>query len=177
MVEAHGDFVKRLKALNFGVGFYESILGLDDLRSLMDTAAQNIKDHVSDSNVAIFLCEDEGINLHVVDKNKPAGIDSRQLESYFTPELVAKISQVNWVSSLDDMFEMGLEGDFAVLNKISAAAVPIKQQGPGLGFVLIYRSAKRRLNPEELADIAGVMSGLYRAIDSRKVSPATSGIS
>lgn len=176
MVEAHGEFVKRLKALNFGISFYESILGRGDLRSLVDAAAKSIKNHVSDSNVVVFLCECEGINLHIVDENKPVGIDCRELQSYFTPELVGKISRVNWVCSLDDIFEMGLEGDLGVLNKISAAGVPIRQRGPGVGFVLIYRSVEQRLSPEELAAVAGVMSGLCQAIESCKVSAATSGI-
>lgn len=177
MVEAHGEFVKRLKALNFGVSFYESLLGRSDLHSLVDAAAKSIKSHVDDSNVAVFLRECEAPNLHIVDENKSLGISCRQLQSYFTPELIEKISRVNWVCSLDDMFEMGLEGDLDVLNKISAAGVPIRRSGPGVGFVLIYRSVEQRLNPEDLAGLAGVMSGLCQAIESCKLSAVTSAVS
>jgi hypothetical protein len=177
MVEAHGDFVKRLRALNFGVSFYESILGRGDLRSLLDAAANCIKNHVSDSNVVVFLCECEGHNHHIVDENKPVAVERRKLESYFTPEMVEKISRATWVCSLNDMFEMGLEGDLGVLNRISAAGVPIRQHGPGLGFVLIYRSVEHKLTPEEMEGVAGVMSGLSRAIESCKLSAATTSVS
>ena len=170
MVNAHRDFLQHLRVLNFSVGFYESILGKGDLRSLLDTAARCIKDHVNNSSVVVFLRECEGFNLHMVDENKPIEVDCRRLESYFTSEVVDRLSRANRVCSLDDMFEMGLEGDLPILNRISAGAVPIKQAGPGLGFVLIYRSVENPLGSQELAGLAGVMSGLYRAIEDCKVS-------
>lgn len=177
MVQAHGEFVRRLRALNFGVGFYEFIVGASDLHTLLNMAATCIKNHVSDSNVAIFLCEGRKVIRHILDENKPAGIDRRKLENYFTSELAHRISQAAWVCSLDDMFEMGLEGDLKVLNKISAAAVPIRRHGPGLGFVLVYRSIQNKLSPEELEGIAGVMAGFCRAIENLKPAMTTSAVS
>jgi hypothetical protein len=166
-----------LRALNFGVSFYESILGRGDLSSLLGAAASCIKNHVSDSNVVVFLCECEGLKHRIVDENKPIGVERRKLESYFTAEIIEKISRANRVCSLDDMFEMGLEGDLGILNRISAAGVPVRRRGPGLGFVLIYRSVEHKLSPEELEGVAGVMSGLCRAIESCKVPAAATSVS
>jgi hypothetical protein len=178
MVQAHSEFVKRLRALNFAVGFYESILGASDFNTLLNITATCIKNHVSDSNAVVFLCEAEEVkHYHIVDENKPAGIERHKLEDYFTLELIGRISRSNWVCSLDDMFEMGLEGDLKVLNKISAAAVPIRRHGPGLGFVLVYRSIQNKINSEELEGIAGVMGGLTQAIESHRPAMTTSAVS
>jgi hypothetical protein len=176
MVSAHEDFVERLRCLNFGIGFYESILGRGDMNSILEAAAGFIKTHVSNSNIIVFLCEPEGFNFHVFDEKKPVEVEYRKVESYFSHEVVEKISRANWACSLEDMYEMGLTGDLAVLNKISIAAVPIRQTGPGLGFVLIYRSSEQNLKSAELAPVVGVMSGLYKAMENCGYSAAVSKV-
>ena len=166
MVSAHRDFVKQLGSLNFTVDFYESILGQNDLGGLLNTAAERIKEYVADCNVAIFLLESEGFELHIVDQERPIDIDADSLESYFTPEVVRNICRSNRVNSLKDMFEMGLVGDVSDLSRISAAAVPLGRFGSGIGFILIYRCADRPLGCNDLAKLTTIQSGLCKTIES-----------
>ena len=130
MVSAHSDFVEQLKKLTFTVNFYHSLLGQSKPAALLDTAIEVIQSCAANSNVAIFLTESEGFQLHTTGQNKPTELNVAKLESYFTQELVDKICRANWVCSLDDMFEMGLEGNLAELGKISAAAIVLERFGP-----------------------------------------------
>ncbi len=166
MVSAHRDFVKQLSSLNFTVDFYESILGQNDLGGLLNTAAERIKEYVADCNVAIFLLESEGFELHIVDQEHPIDIDADSLESYFTPEVVRNICRSNRVNSLKDMFEMGLVGNVSDLSRISAAAVPLGRFGSGIGFILIYRGADKPLGCNDLEKLTTIQSGLCKTIES-----------
>ena len=100
------------------------------------------------------------------ESNQPITLEKRQLENYFTPELVDNICRSNKLCTLDDMFAMGLQGNLTKLNKISAIAVPLRRFGSSLGFILIYRSSDNELTPGELNNISTVTCGLSRAIQS-----------
>jgi len=171
IVGAHGQIINQLQALNFRAGFYESILTKKKLDGLLDTSAKLIQEHIPNSNVAVFLLGQDGFEMHMANNDKPIDVDKIQFENCFTLEVVSDICRSNDVCSLDDMFEMGLCCNFAELNKLSAAAVPLGQFGRGVGFILIYRSAENKLLAEELGDLKAITPGLYRAIESlREVS-------
>ena len=164
MVSAHGDFIKRLKPLVFGVSFYESILGCNDLSSLLDAAGKMIGSAVDESNVAVFLLDGDSFQLHITDGHRPIQIDAASLENCFSTQVVKKISRGGRICRLEEMFEMGLEGDLEDFNKISAAAVPLNRFGRVYGFVLIYRVVGNELTADELAKVATITPGLCNAI-------------
>jgi hypothetical protein len=171
IVSAHTDFVKQLTNLTSAVNFYESLLGHNDQAGLLNTAAELIKSSVPNSNIAVFLVGRNGFELHVTDEDEPVDIDAAGLESYFTSEVAGNICRSNKVCYLDDMFEMGLIGNLAELGRISAAAVPLGQPGPAVGFILIYRSSQNELTPDELKKIVAVTPGLCRAIKACHTRP------
>jgi len=103
------------------------------------------------------------------ESNQPITLEKRQLENYFTPELVENICKSNKLCTLDDMFAMGGSGNLIKLNKISAVAVPLHRFGSSLGFILIYRSSENKLTPEELNNVSAVSCGLSRAIQSCQI--------
>jgi hypothetical protein len=166
IVSAHTDFVGQLGNLTFGMNFYESLFGRNDLAGLLNTAAQLIKGCLPNASLALFLADCNGFQLHLADGDNPIDIDAAGLESYFTPEVTDNICRSNKVCSLDDMFEMGLIGNLAELAKISAAAVPLGRSGPELGFILVYRSSENKLTADELKKIVAITPGLCRAIKS-----------
>ena len=176
MVSAHADFVDRLGSLTFGVNFYESILGQSDLTTLLNIAAEHIKGTVRNANVAVFLVGCESFELHMVDEDTPIEITAERLESYFTSETAQSICRANWVCSLEDMLAMGLVGNPNELAKISAAAVPLRRFGPGVGFILIYRGAEDALSRNELEKVAAITPGLCRAIEACQGVAHTSSI-
>jgi transcriptional regulator with GAF, ATPase, and Fis domain len=166
MVSAHRDFVKQLGLVNFTLDFYESLLGENDLRAVLNSAAEKVREHIVNSNVAIFLTDSKGFELHLVDENRPIDINAERLESYFTPEVVSNICRANRVCSLENMFEMGLVGNLSDLSSISAAAIPLGRFGGGIGFMLVYRGAEKQLTVNDLEKITTMAPGLCRAIEA-----------
>jgi len=169
LIAAQRDFIKRLNTISFTANFYETIIGTTDLSSLIFAAGKRIKDQISDANIAFFLRKAENFELHMFETDRPIMPEKQQLENCFTPELVENICKSNKICTLDDMFSMGLTGNPACINKLSAVTIPLGQLGPSLGFILIYRSSKNKLNLEELNNISGITSGLSRAIASHQV--------
>jgi len=164
MVSAHGEFINQLNTLKFSVDFYESIVGWKDLSSLLNIASELIKKNVPNINISIFLLGPESFELHMADKDNPIEINSDGIESCFTLELVRNICRSNSIYSLDDMLEMGLCGDSAVLGKMSAAAVPLGRFGDDVGFILIYRNGKHEISFGDIQRISGITGGLCKAI-------------
>jgi hypothetical protein len=164
IVSAHGDFVRQLGNLGFGVRFYESLLGESNTGGVLGTAAELIKGCVADCNVAVFLVDNGGFELHVVNEEAPIDIDSGRLESYFTSEVADSICRSNKVCSLEDMFEMGLIGNLGELGRICAAAIPLGRSGTAMGFILLYRSSQKKFGRDELEKVVGITPGLLRAI-------------
>jgi len=161
---AQRDFIKRLGTISFAANFYESIVGITDLNSLLYTAGKLIKDEINDANVAFFLRHQESFELHLFESDQPISFEKEYLENCFTPEIVDNICKANKMCTLDDMFAMGLQGNPAVLNKISAVTIPLGRFGPSLGFILIYRSCRNKLTAAELENLSAVSCGLSRAI-------------
>jgi hypothetical protein len=169
LIAAQRGFIKKLNTITFTTNFYETIIGTADLSSLILAAAQCIKDELSDANIAFFLRSADNFELHMFETDHPATSQKQQLESCFTPELVENICKSNKICTLDDMLSMGLAGNPTCINKLSAATIPLGHIGPSLGFILIYRSSKNKLNTEELNHISAITIGLSKAIASHKV--------
>lgn len=169
LIAAQKGFIKKLNTITFTANFYETIIGTTDLSSLILAAAQCIKDELPDANIAFFLRNADNFELHMFKTNRPTTSQKQQLESCFTPELVENICKSNKICTLDDMLSMGLAGNPTNINKLSAVTIPLGHLGPSLGFILIYRSSKNKLNAEELNHISAITIGLSKAIASHKV--------
>lgn len=179
-IAAQKDFIKSLNTIGFAADFYEGIAGLTDLDELLCTAGTFIKNQVPDANVAFFLLvpsEAEGLQsgnhpgrcqasfeLHIFESDQPINLEDRRIENWFTAELVDNIAKSNRLCTIDDMLAMGLQGFPAVIEKVSAAAVPLSAGSGSLGFILIYRCSQNPITPDELKCIAQVSPGLSRCI-------------
>lgn len=163
------DFIRRLDTISFAANFYESIVGITDLNSLLYTAGKLIKDEINGANVAFFLRQNEGFELHLFESDQPISFEKKCLENCFTSEIVNNICRANKICTLDDMFAMGLQGNPAELNKISSVTIPLGQFGSSAGFILIYRSCQHKLSEAELENISAIGCGLSRAIQSCQV--------
>jgi len=165
-VAAQRDFIKSLKTISFIANFYESIIGITDLNSLLYSVVQLIKEENTDANVTFFLRQSDNFELFMFESEQPITLEKQQLENSFTPELMDNICKSNKVCTLDDMYAMGLQGNLIGLNKISSVTIPLGQPGSSFGFVLIYRSSENKLASEEINNISAVTCGLSRAIQS-----------
>jgi len=165
MVLANKDVIEQLRILTYTVDFYESISGEVDMTVLLDKGARQVRQFVQDCNVAIFLSNSNGFELHMAD-DTPIEVDGSKIESYFTEEVVNDICRSNKICSLDDMCKIGLQGNPNVFNNISAAAVPLGRFSEPVGFILICRSAENKLTSGELEKVATITPGLRNAINA-----------
>jgi transcriptional regulator with GAF, ATPase, and Fis domain len=165
-IAAQRDFIKNLKSITFIANFYESIIGITDLNSLLYTVVKLIKEENPDANVTFFLRQSDTFELYMFESEQPISLEKQHLENSFTPELMDNICKSNKVCILDDMFEMGLQGNLTGLNKISGVTIPLGLHGSSLGFILICRSSENKLTAEEISNISAVNCGLSRAIQS-----------
>ncbi len=163
------DFVNGLNAINFAANFYESIIGIADLNSLLYSAGKFIKEETAEVHLAFFLRAGESFEFHIMGSDKPISIDKGCLEDCFTDELVSSVCKSNKVCGLDDLISMGLCGNPSHLNNMSVATVPLSLLGASLGFILVYRSSKNKLTSIELKNLTTIAPGLYRAIQSCQI--------
>jgi len=165
-IAAQRDFLKELKTIVFEANFYESIIGITDLNDLLQTAARLIGKQVDSANVTCFLRQEESLEQHAFESNQVADPVQEHFENCLNRRLVENICASNKVCTLDDMFEMGLQGNLAELGKISAVTIPLDIRGSLSGFMLVYRSSPKKLTTDEINNIIAVSSGLSRAIAS-----------
>jgi hypothetical protein len=166
IIGAQWGFIKRLDVISFTANFYKTIVGITELDNLLYTADNLIKEEIEDVNVAFFLRQAESFKLHMFESNQPIAIDPQHLENCFTSELVDNICESNKVCTLENLFEMGLQGNPAMLSKISAGVIPLDHLGSSLGFILIYRPSENKLTTEQIARITAITPGLSRAIST-----------
>lgn len=165
MVSAHGQFAQKLSRMNFVTGFYETLLGAGSLETLLDAAALAVRARAGDANVALFILEKQGFNIHLVPaQNEKHDIGRRQFRQWFTAGAVKNISLAGQVCSAQRMLTLGMQASPALLKKISMVAVPLGILGQAVGFVLLWRSAEEPLQRESLESIAAITSGLRVAI-------------
>jgi len=165
-IGAQRDFIKSLKTISFIANFYESIIGITDLNSLLCTAVKLIKEENTDANVTFFLRQSDNFELYMFESEQPITLEKQHLENSFTAELMDNICKSNKICTLDDMFAMGMQGNLTGLNKISGVTIPLGLHGSLLGFVLICRSSENKLTAEEISNVSSVTCGLSRAIQS-----------
>jgi len=155
------DFIKRLKIIDFKACFYESIMGITDLRCLINTAIEIIKEKTDNANVAVFLHQSENFEMLSSDDNHLISP-----ENCFSPELMTNICMSNKICTIEDMFTMGLQGNLTGLNTISAVTIPLCLTGSVQGFILIYRSLEKKLTSEEINTVSAITNGFSLAISS-----------
>jgi len=163
-IVAQRDFVKRLNSVSFATAFYKSLLGQSDLHRLLTGAGRVLKGELPGASITFFLRQPEGCRVRVPDSSDGLLIEDRPLEDYFNSELVDGICKSKQPCSLNDLFDMGLEGNPEELSNVSLAALPLKDFGRSLGFMLVYRPMSCPLKHDELQRVGLITCGLSHAI-------------
>jgi hypothetical protein len=164
MIKAQRGFIKTLRTISFAASFYESIVGLTDLNNLLRTAVKHMQMENPDVDITFFLRHAESFEIHAFESSQPASVNTEHIENCFSQELMDNICKSNKICTLEDIFEMGLEGDLAGLNGVSGVAVPLGRFGSPLGFILVHRLSQSKLTADEIQNISSVTSGLSQAI-------------
>jgi len=164
MIGAQREFMRRLNHISFAARFYKSLLGTTDLRNLLAQAGRLIREELPGARIVFFLRQAEGHEGHIWGAEPTEGIDDVKLEEYLTPGLAGAICKSNRLCTMDDLFGMGLDGNRQVLNRLSAATLPLNDLGRSLGFVLLCRAAEHPLQNDELERLTLVACGLSQAV-------------
>ncbi len=162
-VAVHRDFIKTFQAISFTTNFYESIVGETELGNLLDTAGQTIKEQIGDANISFFLRWQNSFKLHLFE-DTPISLEQQDFVNCFTPELVGNICEANKQCNLNELLEMNLQANPALLKDISALTIPLGQFGSSFGFVLIYYPSRNALAVDSLNRINSIIPGLSRTI-------------
>ena len=173
MAGAHEKFIKHLRRFCFTAEFYETIVGIDDLAILLNTAGSFITSQTAHANLAIMLSGSQHFDLHLTKENSDDTVDLAKLQCCFDDAIVKSICHSNRICSAEDMIQMGLAASPAMLNKISIAAIGLNNVGPALGIIVLYRSKDKPFKRAELAQIAAITPGFTKAI--KAVTHARSG--
>ena len=166
MVQAHGEFSRKISRLSFVTAFYEALLSASNIESLLDTAAAAISTRISEVNVAIFVLEKNGFDIHCVKNPESSPVSLEQIESWFTARSARDISLSGQVCSVNRMLALGMIANPKHLKEISVAAVPLGTLGQASGFVMLWRGADRPFSKGELETVVSVSSGLRGAMES-----------
>jgi len=164
IISSQRDFIERLKTIDFRANFYESMLGITDLNSLLSTAAAIIKEETANANITFFLRQGELFETYGFAECLTDTPDKTHIEDCFSSELTANICMSNKICNIDDMFAMGLQGNLTSINSISAVTIPLGSAGSVQGFMLVYRSRDRKLTSGEIGKISAIKCGLLQAI-------------
>jgi hypothetical protein len=164
IVGAHGEFIQKIATLSFVLRFQESLLGISELTSILDTAAGFIRENLDAAGVAIFLVEPKGFDIHFSNSTSEFAVEKGNFETWFTSQVVQEISRSSRICTLEQMLQMGLQANPAMLKHITVAAVPLGKMGKGVGFILLYRQAEKPFTGEEFGNICAAAPGLRIAI-------------
>jgi len=164
LIGAQREFMRRLNHVGFAARFYKGLLGTADLRGLLIQAGRLIRDELPGARVVFFLRQAEGCDSHLSGAEPVEGVEDMKLEEYLTSGLATAVCKSNRLCTMEDLFDMGLEGDRRELNRLSAATVPLNDLGRSLGFVLLCRAAEHPLHSDELERMTLIACGLSQAI-------------
>ena len=166
IINVHRKFLHNLKMLSFAANFYESLAGITELSPLLTTAAEYIRDHLTNSQLAIILRLPHSFELHIPFSEKDESKTSFQLTDYITEEIVQTICKSNQICTLDEMLEMSMQIPPAMLGKLTAAAIPLSRFGISLGFVIIWKNLPQTVTENEIKYIQAITPGLTKAIQA-----------
>ena len=92
-----------------------------------------------------------------------------RLHECFDPELVESICKHNRPCTLEEILDLGANGDLAALRRFSLVTLPLSDLGRSLGFVLIYCPGPQVLNMADVRRVVPVMRGLAQAVRAVRV--------
>ena len=171
MVSAHREFSTMLDTLKYAVSFYEHLLGCTDLEALLEAAVHSIHETIEHADAVVILLSDNDFDIHIPAADSVERVEKQQFRQWFTREIVNTVSQMNRVSSLDQLLRMGLQGPPAIIKTISLAAIPL---GRDTGLLLVYRPAEYPLQAGDLSRLAAVSGGLRKAIAGLRMTHTSS---
>ncbi|MFA5554029.1 MAG: hypothetical protein WDA68_05660 [Phycisphaerae bacterium] len=173
IINMHRGFLQTLNKLAFTADFCELMIGCEELPKLLAEASFRINRQIGPCNIVFFLPQAENQRIYVFECEGSEEEKPSKLEQAFSHELIDSVFKSNKICMLDELLTMGLQVAPAALKNISAATVPICEDGMAAGLVLVYKTPRDSIKREQLEYITAVRSALSRAIRTCVVSEHT----
>jgi len=169
LIGAQRSFLHRLQDVGFAAEFYQSLLGCTDVHGLLARAGRIIKQELPGAEVAFFLRQPDGCELHNCPGDESLYHERHGPQECFDSELVENICKHNRACALEDILDLGANGAPTTLRKFSLVTLPLSDLGRSLGFALIYCARPQALNMADVRRIVPVMRGLAQAVRAVRV--------
>jgi len=165
-IGAQKNFIKKLDVIAYTADFYESILGMTDLQTLLNKTRSHISEMVSDSSVTFFFRNGSCFEKHIDPNPAEKTTDGPSFHEAITDEVAADICTLNKICNLEELLAIGLVWNPKHLNKLTAVTIPLGKMGSCIGFILLNRVDGDCLNCSEINYVYSISSGLSRAVKS-----------
>ena len=164
LIEAQRDYNRRLSVIGLTASLYKSILGINDLDTLLNVASAHMMETTGVTRVAFVLRSGNQYKTWVYPESTALIESEIRLEELFTPEVMGGICNAGKACSMDDMLALGLQirpTDFA---QVSAITLPLADGVCARGFMLLYQEPGQGLRAIQIKQIASIAGGLTKAI-------------
>lgn len=165
IVSLHKDFAPTLQLLKFVAGFYQDLIGQNQLTHLLHFASSNITASLHDCSIAIFLLDADNFQVHLFENHDDLDSTGEKIANCFTVDTVRGISNSQNVCQAEEISTMGLQGEVETLSTLCLAAFPLQHQGLRIGAILIHRPAEMPFSENDLKKINAITPGLGKAIN------------
>jgi len=169
LIGAQRSFLHRLQDIGFAAEFYRSLLGCTDVHGVFARAGRIIKQELPGTGVTFFLRQPDGCEVHACAGDESLYGARQGPHEHFDPDLVESICKHNRPCMLDEILDLGANGDLAPLSRFSLVTLPLSDLGRSLGFALIYCPRPQVLNLADVRRIGPVMCGLAQAVRAVRV--------
>ncbi len=168
LIGAQRSFVNRLQDIGFAAEFYRSLLGCTDIDGVLARAGRIIKQELPGTGVTFFLRQPDGCTVHACAGDE-ALYGEQGPHECLDPDLVESICKRNRACTLDDILDLGADGDLTPLRRFSLVTLPLSDLGRSVGFVLIHCPRPQVLNLADVRQIGPAMRGLAQAVRGVRV--------
>ncbi len=152
IVKSNVQLGATLEKLRKAYDFQNSLTGEFDLRYMLHKALRHIKEHITDSNAAIYLTEYDDFEAHIFGPwydNEP---DIQQIEYALRQSIIERVLQnqqmIMVADGVDLTFAHNAQRD--ELAGLSLLAVPVIHQYQLVAILVIYRNSEVPLAEDDL---------------------------
>jgi hypothetical protein len=164
LIDTQRDYNRRLSVIGLAAGFYKSILGINDLETLLNVASEHMVETTDTAQVVFVIRTENNYKSYVGgDSTLPAEPEIR-LEQLFSPEVMDSICNSGKPCTMEDMLAMGLQIRPMDFPQVSAITVPLTDGACARGFMLLYQETGHPLSKIQIKQLMSLSGGLAKAI-------------
>jgi len=168
LVQSNVEFTSVLRDLQSAYDFQSELTGEFDFRLMLFKALRQIKDRITESNAAIYLCATNRFDAHIVGAWYEQQDDIEEIETIFEKTIVPQVIETRQPVLVTEGAEYpDVKPKYRKkLAGLSLLALPVTIDNELLGVVTIYRNTDNPLQPKDKQSVLPFLPPFARAIES-----------